>query len=114
MLANNRIAKLKGLDKNEISSIGTSKNANHKGASLGKNNANKFIPCFLIPIKTTAKNVKNESRQVTTIWLANVKLCGNNPKMLKVKINKNKQKMSGKNFCPSFPKLVISKEKMKL
>jgi hypothetical protein len=67
MLANNLIAKLKGLDKNETNSIGTSKNANHTGASLGKNNPNKFSPCFLIPIKTTAKNVKNDSEQVTTI-----------------------------------------------
>ncbi len=68
------IAKLIGLKKKDISSIGTSKNANGIDTPEGKNNEKIFILCFKTASIFIAININKLNENVTINWQVTVKV----------------------------------------
>ena len=112
--ANNRIPKLKGLEKYEIISI-TIKNGNNIGLifAVGIKVLINLLFCDFKPIIIIA--IKKEKLRVkaTVTWLVNVKLYKVIPNKLAIKINKNKEKIKGKYFDPFFVICCLTKLKTK-
>ena len=96
MLANNLIPRLKGLEINDKSSIGTRRKDKSVGDPDGKNKLKKFTSCFNSPIKIEPRNTVQDKRKVINTWLVIAYPKGNIPNIFEIKTKVNSKNIKGK------------------
>lgn len=96
MLAKSLIPRLKGLDKKDRSSIGTSKNESDVGDPEGKNKLKKLTLCLRKPMNIEPKNTVHENKKVIKTWLVNAYPKGSIPNRLQDRMKVKSEKTKGK------------------